>query len=119
MNETPGYQPAKPLKVISHAPPSDGEYAEPPLVADVRKSTLEALLSCDILVGEIAEYAQQTGTTTERFARSLETIRESSREISEAVGDLRWVYPDGTPPRGWDPYNLNNQELRHDRADMT
>ena len=118
MNETPGYQPTKPPKVDAYSPPPGGEGTEPPLVANVRKTTTGALLSCESLVREIAEYAQQTGTTTERFGRPLEAIRESIQCIADSLGDLRWVYPDGTPPRGWDPYHLNRQEVRSEHSDI-
>ncbi len=117
MNETPGYQPTTSPKTAEYSPPTNGDHLDPPLVANVRETTLETMLSCQALVTEIVEYAQQTDTSTERFARSLETIRESSQCIAERLDGLRWVYPDGTPPRGWDPYYLNNQKVRHEDPD--
>lgn len=109
MNETPRYRPADdPIPVDNQPLPARGD-TEPPLVAAVRDTTLRSMHACDALAREVTRYAEQTGTPVKQFRRSLETIQESTQQISSTLDGLLWVYPDGAPPRGWNPYYLNNQ----------
>ena len=109
MNETPHYRPSDTPTSVDNYPSPGRENTEPPLVSAVRQTTLQSLDACDVLAREIAHYAELTGAPIKQFERSLGTIQESTQQIRATLDGLLWVYPDGAPPRGWNPYYLNGR----------
>ena len=109
MNETPHFRPSDTPTSVDNYPSPGRENTEPPLVSAVRQTTLQSLDACDVLAREIARYAELTGAPIKQFERSLGTIQESTQQIRATLDGLVWVYPDGAPPRGWNPYYLNGR----------
>lgn len=109
MAQTPTWEPGPHpgLSDLSDAPVG-GDPS--PLVAAVGESARRVLHTCEAFAGTVARYSEHTGVPIDRFERSVGTIEESAQQIRSVLDRSQWVYPDGTPPRGWNPYYLNSQQ---------
>ena len=60
----------------------------------------------DAVVEMILDLSQRTDSSaahTEQLVTVAERVRTIADWVRDALGDSRWLYPDGTPPNGWEP----------------
>ena len=55
------------------------------------------------MILELSRRASGPAAHTGDLAAAAERVSKISGWLRSAFSDSRWLYPDGTPPNGWEP----------------